>query len=89
MPMGIAYTYTYMHKRKEVAISLQVGSTPPFEFVMGAEGFIQDIEFIIADGNLAKFLAAVKERKDLPIDHKFGAGGSDLKQWDKWMEEKP
>lgn len=92
MPIGIRYNFTYIHKRKEVVISFQVGTMPPMQIVMGAEAFSQDIDYISKDQRLVKFLAVVKVRKDLPIDHDFGPEGGeirfDTKEWDDKMGDK-
>ncbi len=87
MPVGIRYSFTYIHARKEVVGTIQIGSMPPFEVVMSAEGFYQDITFISKDKGLAKLMAIVKERKDLPIDYDFGSGGSGFnsKEWEGKM----
>jgi len=79
MPRGTSYNYGYDHQRKEVVIHLQVGSTPPVEIIMSAEAFCFDIEFMTKDKKLKHFISEVKKRKDLPADHDFGAGGSEIK----------
>jgi len=79
MPIGIRYNFTYIHKRKEVVTTFQVGTMPPFVIVMGAEAFCQDIDFIGKDRNITNFVVNVKERKDLPIDHDFGASGGEIR----------
>jgi len=91
MPMGTRYNFTYIHARKEVVGFIQIGAQPPVEIVMGAEAFLQDITFISNDNGLKRLLQVIKERKDLPVDHDFGAGGGgfDMKQWDQRMEDKP
>ncbi len=88
MPSGIAYRIDYLHKRKEVVIKFQVGSTPPIEIVMSAEGFLNDLEFIKNDKHLAHLLSIIKERKDLPIDHDFGPSGGDTKFDPREWEDK-
>lgn len=88
MPIGMRYHVHYSHKRKEVVVFLQVGAQSPVEFVMGAEAFIQDLEYIGKDKSLAKLIEHIRQRKDLPIDHDFGTGGADFdtRQWDNMME---
>ena len=90
MPVGIFYNLTYLHKRKEVVVNLKVGSMPPIEFVMGAEAFIQDLDYIRKDKAMAGMVEGIRQRKDLPIDHDFGAGGSDFdkSKWDNMMGDK-
>jgi len=87
MPVGMRYHVGYFHKRKEVVVVLQVGSMPPVEFVMGAESFFQDIEFIRNDKALSKTMEHIRECKDLPADHDFGTGGGDFdsRRWDNMM----
>ena len=89
MPVGTRYSYTYLHKRKEIVIQFQVGTAPPVEIIMGAEAFIQDIDYMSKDENIPKFLAIVRERKDLPIDYDFGEGGKqgdfNSKEWEDKM----
>jgi len=88
--MGIHYNVGYNHQRKEVIVIFKIGSMPPIEVVMGAESFCQDLAYISKDPNLAKFIADIRERKDLPVDHDFGAGGGGLKfdpkEWENKME---
>lgn len=79
MPSGMRYNASYNHKRKEITFIIQIGTMPAQEIIMGAEAFLQDIEFIINDKKLAMFFAKVREIKDLPIDHDFGAGGGEIK----------
>jgi len=90
MPGGIRYNVSYLHKRKEVVVNLKVGSMPPVEFVMGAEAFIQDFDYIRNDKAMASMIEGIRGRKDLPIDHDFGAGGGDFdkNKWDNMMGEK-
>lgn len=90
MPVGMRYGIAYIHKRKEVVISLQVGSSLPIEIVMSAEGFCQDLDYIIADKKLAEIIEGIRNRKDLPADHDFGAGGGDFntKEWEDRMGDK-
>lgn len=91
MPTGTSYRYGYNHKRKEVIISFQVGTTPPVELVIGVEAFFQDIDFIRGDRQLAHFLAEVRKRKELPSDHDFGPGGGEIKfnpdDWEGKMKD--
>lgn len=90
MPAGIAYRVQYDHKRKEVTVIFRVGSMPVVEIIMGAEAFCQDFDYISRDQNLAKFIADIRERKDLPVDHDFGVSGGGLKfdpkEWEDKME---
>lgn len=88
MPIGTTYSYGYNHARKEIYIRFQIGTTPPFELAMGVEAFFQDIAFIKNDKQLAHFLAVIKERKDLPVDHDFGPGGGEIKFDPKDWEDK-
>ena len=89
MPPGIRYNVLYIHARKEVVIDFQIGSMPPIHIVMSAEAFCQDLDFLTKNEGLAKYLAIVRERKDLPVDHDFGPGGGqmgfDPKGWDNKM----
>ena len=88
MPGGIRYNIGYNHKRKEVMLILQIGSQPPVEFVMGAESFIQDLDFITHSEGLKKAIDVIRVRKDLPIDYDFGIDGSDFdnRKWEEKME---
>ena len=88
MPIGTRYSVSYVHKRKEVVVEFQVGSMPPFHIVMGAEAFCQDFDAIVNNEGLAKYLAFIKEKKDLPIDHDFGAQGGDKRFNPKEWEDK-
>ena len=72
-PTGTSYSYAYNHTRKEIIIRMHVGTNQPFEIVMGAEAFIQDIDFVRKDKKLAHWLGEVRKRKDLPI----GTPGAD------------
>lgn len=91
MPLtGTQYNYGYNHQRKEIIITFQVGTMQPVQIVMSAEAFLQDLDFIRKDKKLAHFLAEVGKRKDLPVDHDFGAGGSEIKfdpkEWQERIE---
>lgn len=85
------YSFGYDHKRKEVVFNLKIGSSPPVQFIMSAEAFIQDILFMNNDQQLAHFLGEVRKRKDLPVDYDFGAGGSEIrfdpKEWEDRMND--
>ena len=86
----ITYSYQYQHKTKEVIINIQFGISTPVKAIVSAEAFIQDIEFIKKDPKLAHFLQVVSKRKDMPVDHDFGADTEikfDHKQWDNRMGE--
>ena len=90
MPVGMMYSIQYHHKRKDVTILLKVGSMPPIEFVMGAEAFCQDLDFIKNDKGLAGIIDGIRKRKDLPTDYDFGSGGSDFdsRKWEGMMGDK-
>ena len=90
MPIGTRYSYGYNHKRKEIVIQFQTGSNHPFEIVIGVQAFLDDIEFIRNDKQLAHFISFIMERKDLPSDHDFGPGGADFdkNKWDNMLGEK-
>lgn len=90
MPIGTRYSYGYNHKRKEVVIQLQTGSSQPIKIVVGVQAFLDDIDFIRDDKNLARFISFIRERKDLPVDHDFGPGGADFdkNKWDNLMGDK-
>jgi len=89
-PTGTLYSYAYNHTRKEVIIKVHIGAMQPIEIVMSAEGFFQDIDFIRKDKKLAHWLTEVRKRKDLPIDHDFGAN-TEIKfnpdEWEGKMKE--
>ena len=75
----IVYNFQYNHQTKEVTGTMQVGLSPPAKFLISAEAFIQDVDFLKRDKNFVRFLADVRERKDLPTDHDFGPGGGQIK----------
>jgi len=87
---GTVYSYGYNHQRKEVFFRIQVGTMPMIEIVMGAEAFIQDLDFIKKDQKLAHFISEVRKRKELPANYDFGAQAEikfDADEWGKKMGE--
>jgi len=88
MPIGTRYSYGYIHKRKEVFITIQTGSSPPIHIVMGVEAFLSDLDYMAKDKALTGFLAFVREKKDLPVDYDFGPGGGDFNfnDWENKMK---
>ncbi len=67
--MSLKYTVHYEHKTKEVTLELLVGLSPPVKFLMSAEAFVQDIDWLKVNKQFLGFIAFVRAKKDLPIDY--------------------
>ena len=89
MPSGVRYNIHYSHQRKEVTVILQIGTTPPVEYIFSAEGFLADIDYISKSKGLSEYIDLIRNRKDLPTDHDFGEQGGHLKFNPQEWENKP